>query len=476
MSKKIKLSLINWNEEYEKDMANGIGFDITNPVGINKDKKRTIDGIYSPLFGTELSEEIEYIERYSCDCKNLTGKFYEGIICENCNKPVIFKNNDIKKTGWITLNDYYLINPLLYEELIKVIGLKNLTNIIKYNKEIDKDGNLVINASNMDEYDPSNPFYNIGIIEFHKRFDEIIEYYKIKLKPDKIKYYDFLIENRDKIFVNHFPVFSLLLRPILIIKDNMIYADINKKFSLFVTNIVSINKNRTKIDKKMIKILPNLYQTQIILNEIRNMIISMIGGKRGHIRNNMLGMRINFSSRCVIVPLIGKYKSNQVKIPYLAFLEMFKFEIINQLCKMDNITRNQANEKWNKASQKFDRRIYLLMKHIIKNTEGGVKLLVNRNPTLSYGSTLEMEIIDIKDDYNDLTMDIPINVLKGLEADFDGDVLNIISLKDQRIKNAFDETFDPRHMMIDKNNGKFNRNMNLIKDQLIGLYAFCNDD
>lgn len=467
----MQLKLLNWKEEYEKDSANGVGFQVTNPQGITKDKRRTVDGIYSPLFGTELSEEIEYTERYSCDCKELKGKFYEGMVCDTCNTPVVYKNNDIRKTGWIILNEYSLINPVMYHVLVKVIGNKNLTNIIKYTKKIDKDGQVVVD---LDEFDPNNPFYNIGMVELEERFDEVMAYYRKGLKPEKEKYFKMLEENRDKIFVRHLPVFSLLLRPILIIKDNMIYADINKKFSTLITNVDSLNKNRTKVDKKMIKILPNLYQTQMILNEIHNMIISLIAGKNGHIRSSMLGLRTNFSSRCVIIPLIGRYKVNEVVLPYMCFLEMYKFEIINLLCKMDNITLNEANRKWHEATQQFDKRIYLVMKHILKHTKGGVKVLVNRNPTLNYGSIICMTVADIKTDYEDLTMSIPINVLGILAGDFDGDVLNIVSIKDRKMAEVYDRIFNPRHMMIDKNDGRFNRKMNLVKDQLIGLYAFCN--
>jgi hypothetical protein len=85
-----------------------------------------------------------------------------------------------------------------------------------------------------------------------------------------------------------------------------------------------------------------------------------------------------------------------------------------------------------------------------------------------------MTVVDIKEDYEDLTMSIPVGVLGILAGDFDGDVLNIVSIKDQKLAQTYDKIFNPRHMMIDKNDGNFNRKMNLIKDQLIGLYAFCN--
>lgn len=60
---------------------------------------------------------------------------------------------------------------------------------------------------------------------------------------------------------------------------------------------------------------------------------------------------------------------------------------------------------------------------------------------------------------------------------FDGDVLNIISLKSKDISDEFNKIFNPRHsLFVSRNDGKFNGDMNLFKDQLIGLYEFNNID
>ena len=55
------------------------------------------------------------------------------------------------------------------------------------------------------------------------------------------------------------------------------------------------------------------------------------------------------------------------------------------------------------------------------------------------------------------------------------DVLNFISIKDREIADQLEEVFSPSEMLIDPNNGKFNRAMNLLKDQLVGLKSFCTD-
>ena len=58
---------------------------------------------------------------------------------------------------------------------------------------------------------------------------------------------------------------------------------------------------------------------------------------------------------------------------------------------------------------------------------------------------------------------------------FDGDVLNVVSLKTQDVSKAFNKIFNPKYsMFISRNDGNFNSEMNLFKDQLIGLYEFNN--
>ena len=98
------------------------------------------------------------------------------------------------------------------------------------------------------------------------------------------------------------------------------------------------------------------------------------------------------------------------------------------------------------------------------------------NPTISYGSMLCMKVVDVKSDFDDLTMSVPVGCLGLLAGDFDGDVLNIISIKDREIAEKLDQVFNPRVMMISRNNGAFNRKLNLIKDQMIGLHAFCTEE
>ena len=59
-----------------------------------------------------------------------------------------------------------------------------------------------------------------------------------------------------------------------------------------------------------------------------------------------------------------------------------------------------------------------IIKSIIDSYPEGLPILINRNPTINYGSIVQMFCIDINENY---TMSIPYGVLAGLAADFDGD-------------------------------------------------------
>lgn len=92
--------------------------------------------------------------------------------------------------------------------------------------------------------------------------------------------------------------------------------------------------------------------------------------------------------------------------------------------------------------------------------------------TINYGSIICCRVKSVKTDYDDLTLSLSAQVLSSLNADFDGDTLNIISIKSNEFKKKLMAIFNPRNtMFISKNDGYVEGG--LIKDQLIGLSYFC---
>ncbi|MDE7088764.1 MAG: hypothetical protein K2O54_01455, partial [Prevotella sp.] len=119
---------------------------------------------------------------------------------------------------------------------------------------------------------------------------------------------------------------------------------------------------------------------------------------------------------------------------------------------------------------KFNPRIYEIMQFMIKKDD--VRILMNRNPTLNYYSILLMKVRSVKKDINDYTLSVPISVLPGLNADFDGDILNIIGIQNPIIMYAL-RKYDPiSRMIISRDSGLLNEYFSIVKDQLINLYTF----
>jgi hypothetical protein len=220
MSKKgTQLIKLNWDEECENDFMTGRGFEITQTVIQGRDTKSE-NGIHSPKFGSDWSDDDAFAERYRCRCGEMVGKVYEGETCPYCNTKIEFKDVDLKITGWIMLGEYKIIQPAFYGKLASIIGTKQFEEIVGFDKLVDKNGHL------KGKEVPATPFKGIGLIEFRNRFDEILEYYKQK-KKNKLEEIKEIEEDKDKVFASCIPVYSSVLRPLSFRGDALFYSTIN---------------------------------------------------------------------------------------------------------------------------------------------------------------------------------------------------------------------------------------------------------
>lgn len=473
----VRLVRLNWNEECKWGLRTGKDFEVTEKETFKGDKEeKAMYGIHSPLFATDWEDENAFAERYRCKCGNLIGRVYEGDVCSECNTEVKFRDVNFDIYGWIRLNGNHIIQPLYYKMLESLIGKSPFHEIIEYDKDTTRDGDI-------QDKKGKTPFKGIGLIEFKERYFEIIEYYGNKKKSTHADIIETLTSEVDSVFVEAIPVYSSVLRPVLIKDETFKYNDIDRKYSsIFTTSrllydemddIIPTKKKKKKKSREMERARV-LNSIQRKVNALWELVFSRINKKEGHIRDQILGGRLNFSSRCVIIP-DPTLKADEIKINYLAFLELFRYEIIAHLVKVSNITPNQASDEWQRATINFNPKIYEIMSYIVQKRKP--KVIINRNPTINYGSLLLMKIVEVKREYkDDYTMSIPIQILSALNADFDGDILNIISLKTKEAAEEFDKAFNPRkNMFISRNDGLFNNEFNLLKDQLIGLYEFNNN-
>jgi DNA-directed RNA polymerase beta' subunit len=453
----MRLEFLDFNDFYSEVNV------ITNHEPIDpKTKKFNPDGIFSETIFGRLDNEGA---QFSCDCKKYRGKFYLGKKCETCETEVRFIEPIIKRIGWIDLGPFYIVNPNFYNFLSKIFSKSNLLNVISYEKKLTKDG-LVKETENA-----KHPYSNIGLIEFKEKFDEILDYFfNLSKNKNKEEYYRIVKENQHLVFTNKIPVFSTTLRPALMMKDNLIFDEINNMYNSVILNSNMV-KTSTEDERSDINTLPIMVSIQLMVNQIFEKTIDNIKGKTGFIRNNIMGSRVNFSARNVITPLPAGYEIDDIVVPYLTFLELYKFQLLNLISSVKSVSFVEAHHIWNEAATHFDPEMYRMMKEILNKTKGGLKLLLNRNPSINFGSILLLKIADIKQDYNDLTSSIHNNILAPLGGDYDGDTLNIIPLMDNSFKDAF-RIYSPKLMFINANNGKFNSDLSIDRDQMLGMFSF----
>lgn len=449
----------------------------TGEEGIDEEKKIFVDtGLFSKrIFGDVESTENEY----ACECKNLSGKFYEGAICPKCHTPVQFIEPHLNKIGWIDLSgnkydengliaergrEYHIIKYYAYQFLEKVIGRKNLKMIITVPNTITASGELNQELiQQVQEEKEEQKYWFIGLSKFYENYNEILTYYYKLHKEAETEAYEFLQDPID-VWTDKIPVISALLRPAMRTEDGLKLDELNNIYIRIITqnNILNSKTNNLQIIQN--SALASLQAQYMILNE---KVLDVLKGKDGLIRNNICGARVFYTARNIISPADPETKMDELEVPYLTFLELYKFELINILCKVKDISIMEASEIHFKAALEFNEEIYLMMQKIIQDEEVGV--ILNRNPTIAYGSMLYLRITKVKKDMTDFTMGVNNLLLSSLAGDYDGDVLNLISIKDKSTKKRFKEVFSPVRMLIDPNNGKFNNTFGLKRDRLLGL-------
>lgn len=366
---------INWDEEFKSDILTGKGF-IAYERPFDKTRKKNMNGIHSPRFGTSFEDDNAFAERYRCQCGNMIGKIYEGETCKDCGTKVQFVDTDLKIFAWYHIkHGYKIIQPSMYKKIEALIGKTYLADMIEFKYEMDLNGYFQLPDEKLRN---KNPYYGIGMLKFREKFDEILDW-ALKRKKMKRDLYDNIKENRDKVFASNIPIYSSVLRQVFLTDEDYSFTNIDKKYNSLMANINVLNKE-AEVNISTVKTINlALFKAQKKINLLYSYIFKIVNQKEGHIRENILGGRINFSARNVIIP-DTTLRAHEIKLPYLTFLELYKPEIINVIMRLYNTTLTAAINKWNKAQMGFDETVYEVMKYLIKHTKGGCVCLVNRNP------------------------------------------------------------------------------------------------
>ena len=406
---KTVLERLNLDEERAKDVRSGRGFVITRSLGIREDVK-DINGIFSSRFGKTLNDDHPFEDFYRCQCGKLMGKFNEGRTCEICHTTVKFVDNDFGYFGWIVLkDDYPVIHPSLFMALASFIGTEEFDNIICIQSKKNEDGQEIEIKKPKKE-----PFYGIGLQEFHSRFEEIMEfYYQTKCKsPSKLERYNDIMKDKDKIFTHSIPVFTTLLRPYKIEGGEMHYESTNSIYKILATIATKINSDSLTMNRNKKTKNELLYDFQMKVKELFDEINKILSGKKGSVRG-LIGGRFNFTARSVIAP-DHTLQVDEVKLSYQCLVGLLQQRIVNILHKAYNMSYNEAYIFLDSNRRYENPVIRQVIESVIKSYPRGLPVIINRNPTIVYGGILSTKCIGISENYS---LMVPLAILRGLAAD-----------------------------------------------------------
>ena len=148
-------------------------------------------------------------------------------------------------------------------------------------------------------------------------------------------------------------------------------------------------------------------------NRALKSLTDMIKGKQGRFRENLLGKRVDYSARSVIV--VGPYlKLHQCGLPKKIALELFQPFIIRRLKDLKHADTIKSAKK---MLERKDEEVWDILEEVIRNHP----VMLNRAPTLHRMGIQAFEPILVEGNAIKLH---PL-VCKGFNADFDGDQMAV---------------------------------------------------
>lgn len=187
-----------------------------------------------------------------------------------------------------------------------------------------------------------------------------------------------------------------------------------------------------------------------------------LNGRKGVFRLNLLGKRVDYSGRSVIV--VGpELKMNQCGIPKKMALELYKPYVTRELIERGIVNKIKTAKK---MIETFDNRVWDILEEVIVNKP----VLLNRAPTLHRISIQGFDVVLVEGEAIRLH---PL-VCSAFNADFDGDQMAVhLPISKEARKETYELMLAPRNIL----NPKDGQTVAVpSQDMVIGLYYLTIED
>ncbi len=431
--------------------------EVKKPETINyRSFKPERDGLFcEKIFGP--------VKDYECHCGKYKGQRYEGITCDRCGVTVTKSDVRRERMGHIKLavpvvHIWYFKNVPNYIGLLLNISSKQLEEVIYYHSYIVlSPGDTPLQKMQIlteEEYEKAlNEFGNsfkVGMgaeaikkllkeidleelsYDLRKQINELQGQKKAKLikRLEIVESFRLSGNKPEWMILDVLPVIPPDLRPMVQLEGGKFAtSDLNDLYRRVINRnnrlakLLEINAPEIIVrnEKRMLQeavdaLIDNGRRGKPVTNASGRPLRSLsdiLEGKQGRFRQNLLGKRVDFSGRAVIV--VGpELKLHQCGLPKKMALELFKPFVINKLIEHGFAT-NVKNAR--KKIERETPEVWDVLDEIIKEK----LVLLNRAPTLHRVSiqAFEPKLIDGN------AIQLHPLVCPPYNADFDGDQMAV---------------------------------------------------
>lgn len=449
----VKISLASPEEIRRKSYG-----EVRKPETINyRTYRPEKDGLFCErIFGPE--------RNWECFCGKYKGIKHKGIVCDRCGVKITHSRVRRKRMGHINLAApvvHIWFFKAMPSRLGALLGMKtsSLEKIIYFQDYVVTDkGNSPFEEYQLlteEEYKEASKAYGNGFkaemgAEAIKNILEKLDIDKIckalreelretkskQRSKDIIKRLEIIEAFKDSgnrpewMVLTVIPVIPPDLRPLVLLESgNFATSDLNdlyrriinrnnrlKKLTLLNAPEVIIRNEKRMLQQSVDALFDNGRGKRPVIgsnNRPLKSLTDMIKGKQGRFRENLLGKRVDYSARSVIV--VGpELKLHQCGLPKKIALELFQPFIIREL-KERGLADTIKSAK--KMLAKKDEQVWDILEEVVQ----AHPVLLNRAPTLHRMGIQAFEPILV--DGNAIKLH-PL-VCRGFNADFDGDQMAV---------------------------------------------------
>lgn len=410
------------------------------------------------------------LKNYTCQCGTYYGISKSGGQCKDCGVDIVNSNERRKRFAKIVL-PIAVVNPLMYD-LIVSLGGKDikapLDNLMKNEKSIL----YVIGDETFIVHDDTK------IPKSATKYERDEAIYILVKNFSEMKYEDLedenwrkIVENIDNFLIREIIVLPPDLRPSTQSGSKQLMDKINRYYLQILTKkeVMQASHFEAIRDKSIYYTFFRNLQKDV--KELHEKILEKLAKKEGLIRGNILGKRIDFSGRAVIVPE-PSLSLDECVLPYKMVLEIFKLQIAKRIIGLGRFKKLPTALNFINKCIKYN---HLKLLNVCEEEVKGKVCILNRQPSLHRLGMLGFNIKVSKDS----VIKVHPLICHPFNADFDGDQMAMyVPLSDETTEEVREKMFVTKNL-ISPANGELTTIPS--QDIVLGIYyltcgKFDNDE